>query len=340
MKAYSEIMGRPEIKEGVISVYEVFETSADVDVTTGNIDFVGDVIIKGNINDGMKVKSGGNVLLLGSITGGEIEAAGDVTVYKNVIGSSIKGGCGDFIRYNIIDVMDNIKHIIGAILSAAVKLKDTGKVPDIYKDGQIIKLLIDTKYGSISGYLLEMKKLLSKNMDYMDSGTIQAGAGLIKYFSGNGPLLIENLSELNLFIERIENRIDVLERQLKQPSSITAPYVQNSMLSTSGNIKITGKGCFTSDLSCRGDIVFESYGSVLRGGMADARGSVSIYELGSAGGALTTVSAGKDSRITCELAHMNVVIRVGEMSQKIGEPVKKLKAYIHMGELMVEKSKI
>lgn len=337
---YSEKVGRPEINKNVISVYEVYEVQFDVNVSTGNIEFAGDIIVKGNVTDGMKVKSGGNITIMGGITGADISAGGNIRINQNIIGSQVKAGCADTVKLNIIEYFEGFKKGFMEILSAVEALKETGKVPKTYKDGQIIKLLTDTKFRNICQNVLKFRDLLSSNRNLLDDGTIRLGAKIIRYFTGNGPLLIDNCMNLKVLSESLSSEISSLEGQLQQPSHIYANYVQNSSLTTSGNIVILGKGCYNSNLNCRGDVTFERPGSVMRGGLINAGGNVKIYELGSPGGAITSVSAGKDCTITCETAHMSSVLKVGSMSSSLEESSKKLKAYLYKGEIMIEKSKL
>lgn len=340
LNAYSEILGRPELRGDIASVHEVYEVHSDVTVATGNIEFIGDVIIKGSIAEGMKVKAGNSVVVYGSVSNGEIVAGGDVTVYKNIISSKVRAGCSDFIRYSIIDLFEIIEKELSGIFSAVGTLKETGKVPKTYKDGQIIKLLVDTKFNHLTSKINELRDVLTDHKDCVDMGTIKVGATMIKYFTGKGPTLIDNYFTLKNFTEMLVKQVEELKGQLREPANICASYVQSSELTTSGDIRIEGKGCYTSELFCKGNIIVEKRGSVTRGGSINAGGEIRIYELGSAGGALTTVSAGKESSIYCEIAHVNSVIKIGELSNKLEVSYKKLRAYRYKGELLIEKSKM
>lgn len=338
LKVYAKTQGRPDIKGWVVSVNEVYEIKTDVDVSTGNIEFVGDVVIKGNIKEGMKVRAGNDVILFGNITGGEIIAGGNVVVKSNIIGSTIKAGYNDFMNTNIVESLEKISKILDEIFFAAEMLKNTGKVTNIYRDGQIIKLLIDTKFPAINKHITQLQEILLNNRDIIDMDTMQMGAKLIKYYTGKGPLLIGNHNTLKEHSESIKNHIEILNSIIKEPSNIMVSYAQNSYLSTSGNIIVNGKGCYTSVLTCKGDVIFEGKIGVLRGGSIDAAGDVYVNELGSPGGAMTTVGVGKDSTITAEIAHLNSVLRVGSLSTKLENSVRNLKAYLYKGELMTEKS--
>lgn len=63
----------------------------DVDVSVGNINFLGDVVVKGNVNEGYIVRSDKSVTVKGSVIGATIEAAGDVLIMQGSVSSTIKG---------------------------------------------------------------------------------------------------------------------------------------------------------------------------------------------------------------------------------------------------------
>ncbi len=74
---------------GCFQVEECVTIKTDLDISVGNINFLGDVHIKGNIMEGFRVNAGKNVRVDGSVFGGEIIAGGDVTVVGGVINSKI-----------------------------------------------------------------------------------------------------------------------------------------------------------------------------------------------------------------------------------------------------------
>ena len=63
-------------KVHMIKIEPIFKVPKDVDFSTGNIDFVGDVMVEGSVRDGFKVESGGNVEIKGTVEGAEINSKG------------------------------------------------------------------------------------------------------------------------------------------------------------------------------------------------------------------------------------------------------------------------
>jgi len=71
-----------------LNVFPVFEVNGDVDYNIGNIDFVGTVVIRGNILTGFRVKASGDIRVTGGIEGAEVESEGSIEISGGIIGSN------------------------------------------------------------------------------------------------------------------------------------------------------------------------------------------------------------------------------------------------------------
>jgi len=67
------IEGQLHIVRQRLNVIPTIEVVEDVDYSTGNIDFVGNVIVHGSVQPGFSIKAGGNVEIWGSVNGGMVE---------------------------------------------------------------------------------------------------------------------------------------------------------------------------------------------------------------------------------------------------------------------------
>ncbi|WP_025688974.1 DUF342 domain-containing protein [Paenibacillus zanthoxyli] len=72
--------------KGKINVFPVYEVQGDVDYNTGNIDFVGTVVIRGNVLSGFTVKSEGDIRISGGVEGAELTAKGSIEISGGIIG--------------------------------------------------------------------------------------------------------------------------------------------------------------------------------------------------------------------------------------------------------------
>ncbi|MCR2042744.1 DUF342 domain-containing protein [Anaerosalibacter massiliensis] len=77
--------GQVKLVDNKLNVLEVLEVSS-VDNSTGNIDFNGSIIVKGNVINGFKVKADGDIEILGVVEGADIECTGDISVRQGIQG--------------------------------------------------------------------------------------------------------------------------------------------------------------------------------------------------------------------------------------------------------------
>ncbi len=79
--------GQVILKENKLSVMSLYEVNGDVDFSTGNIDFVGTVVIRGDIKDGFKVYTGEDLIVNGVVEAAELKCGGKLTIAGGVSGS-------------------------------------------------------------------------------------------------------------------------------------------------------------------------------------------------------------------------------------------------------------
>ena len=86
----------------VFEVRPLLEIDGNVDYSTGNIKYLGDVHIRGDVCSGFKVSARGSVTIDGVVEASSVEAGGDVVVVKGVQGNeqaSIRSQGSIFVKY-------------------------------------------------------------------------------------------------------------------------------------------------------------------------------------------------------------------------------------------------
>lgn len=83
---YSEVTGHATLLNDKVFVSDVYEVPADVDNSTGDIDYSGNVHVKGNVKGGFTVRAKGNVIVDGVVEDADIEAEGQIIVKRGIHG--------------------------------------------------------------------------------------------------------------------------------------------------------------------------------------------------------------------------------------------------------------
>ena len=89
LRFYAEIDGQVTFRNNEVKVEPVYEAEA-VDATTGNVRFIGSVIIKTIVEDGYVIESSGDVKIAGSVGAANIVSESDITIAGGVLGG---GNC-------------------------------------------------------------------------------------------------------------------------------------------------------------------------------------------------------------------------------------------------------
>jgi hypothetical protein len=129
------IDGQVSYIDGKVNVFANYEVHADVDTAVGNIYFIGNVTVRGNILSGFTVEAGGNVEVWGVVEGATIKAGGDIILRRGMqgIGKGVLISGGDiiakYIEHSNIEAKHDIKSeaIMHSNIKCGNRLELTGK---------------------------------------------------------------------------------------------------------------------------------------------------------------------------------------------------------------------
>lgn len=102
LRLFAAADGCPMVTGKQLKVLAVYEVKGDVDFSTGNVYFMGSVIVRGNVKSGFKVAASGNVEVFQGVEDARIEADGKVLVKRGISGQGkafIKAGEDVFAKF-------------------------------------------------------------------------------------------------------------------------------------------------------------------------------------------------------------------------------------------------
>ncbi|WP_026701082.1 DUF342 domain-containing protein [Salibacterium aidingense] len=92
---YAVESGQVSVQKKTIHVYPLYEVNGDIDLKTGNIDFTGNITVRGNVPSGFELKSKGDIRVFGTVEAAFLEAQGSIYISAGVTAQqkgSIKAG--------------------------------------------------------------------------------------------------------------------------------------------------------------------------------------------------------------------------------------------------------
>jgi uncharacterized protein len=187
-------VGMPRLIENGMEVDEVYQLN-NVDISTGNIKFEGCVIIKGDVNEGMKVIASGDVTIGGFVESAIIESGGDITVSGGIIGKK-----QDVENTAVVDcVMTARLTAKGKLYAKYCQYSDITCGGDIMIENQLMHCMINTD-GKV--WVGNLEKANGKLIGGFVSAGQSVSAGIVGATAGSHTIVRFN-KIVQLFKEQI-----------------------------------------------------------------------------------------------------------------------------------------
>ena len=194
----AEIAGQLMIVNNKVNVLPIIEIKEDVDVSTGNIEFIGNVTVRGSVMPGFSVKADGNVEIFGSVSGGTVEG-------KNVV---IKMGIQGMHR-GYVKAKENVvaKFIENATVHAGVEIL----VSDVVMHSRITagkKVQVEGRRGLIvGGNIMAGEEIRAKVVGTQMSTSTELEVGV-------NPTIREEYQHIRREIKKVEVNLEQTQKAL------------------------------------------------------------------------------------------------------------------------------
>jgi len=85
---HAAVAGRIQAKDGTVTVDDVYQVRGDVGLETGHIQHKGAVVIQGDVKEGARIETDGDVLIKGLVEPADIVCGGNLTVGGGIVGDA------------------------------------------------------------------------------------------------------------------------------------------------------------------------------------------------------------------------------------------------------------
>src|SRR5574344_923583 len=188
-----------------ITVQPIFEVKG-VDIKTGNINFLGTVVCRGNVEDGFDIKASGNIEIYGTVGKCKLESDGDIIITQGVMGRdegeiiTRKSVWARFIQNTKVEAGEYVvvnDNIMNSNVTAMKKIVLQGKRAQI-----------------IGGHLFATEEITAKNIGSNGGGTetiLEVGFDpkakhRLEDLQSMQANLVKELEEIDLNISTLENQ--------------------------------------------------------------------------------------------------------------------------------------
>ena len=193
----AKIDGQADYVKGQVSVLDVFTIKGNVDYNTGNIDFIGNVTVSGDVIAGFFVRAKGNIVIGGMVDGGTVEAKGNITVKNGINGqSSGKVTCDGDLR---------CKFLQNANVDAGQNLETTSCVNSVVQVG------VNAKFMGSQGFIMGSQVVAGESVEVYNIGSRTSTMKNVVEV-GTNPHIVARVAEIPGEIDQLKHNIEGLNR--------------------------------------------------------------------------------------------------------------------------------
>ncbi|MDI9458192.1 MAG: FapA family protein [Bacillota bacterium] len=335
--AVAEVTGRPILRRGVLQVNPQLVIGQNVDLSTGNVEFRGDVAVLGDVQESLTVKAGGSVDVRGSVFHADIVAEEDVIISDKLIGGSVVAGTDQPGLTKAVRLLKLLDRELEQLLAAFRQLKAHPRLSvadlSVRGDGYLIKLILEARFSHIPKKFAVLDALLAGEAQSSEEELLTVINGVraaAKRFLGAAPLEFKRIEEVAR--EKIHLRAygAELEQALDSAADIYVYYCQNAKLEATGNITITGPLAYDCEVVA-GDTL--RVAGNCRSGFYAATTAILAKTVGATGMGKTELCVGDKGVIGADKFCPGVRLRIGSVQTVIEQECLTTLFYVQDGKL-------
>jgi uncharacterized protein (DUF342 family) len=289
----STSVGRPVVRGGLLEVIPCHVINQDVHFTDGGLRFLGDVVIHGTVHEGVQIFAGGNIMIEGYAYHSTIEAQGSIYVTKQVVGGQIKAGASQVCFITATRLLEEILQTWNSVIYAIEQLEQIQafKRQDLSINGfgQLLKLLMETKFKPLPSLVKHFIKHYEEHEAQLKSSVYKTCISLEKSILGFGPLQFKSKDDIKRESTRWKESLEHLTDFIRTKEEAVIGSAFNARIEASGNVLVKEWGVENCSIVAGGSLFAVGNPGVIRGGAVVANDKVKANEVGTPGGAKTTV---------------------------------------------------
>lgn len=210
---YSQVTGHASLVNGKVFVSDVYEVPADVDNATGDINYNGNVSIKGNVKSGFTVKAKGDIIIEGVVEGAFLEAGGQIIVKRGIHG--MNKGKVEAKENIIVKFIENATVVSGGFIEAGSILHSQISAAS--------EVRVNGKKGFVTGGVIRAGNIVEAQIIGSDMGTItRIEVGVDPEVKERYNLLQKQIVDIGKEIEKMKPILVNYSERVAQKKAVTS----------------------------------------------------------------------------------------------------------------------
>ena len=269
---YADVSGHASLAKDQVFVSDTYEVPADVSASTGDIDYNGNVEVKGNVVSGYRVKATGDIIVHGVVEGASLEAGGQIIIKRGVQGmgkGSLKAA-GDIVSKFLenCEVRSEASITTDAIMHSKVQAGE--------------KIIVSGKRGLINGGEVRA----GKTIEAKNAGSPMGTSTVLEV--GVDPLKLERYREIEKEISKNEENL----KKMDQVITLLEGKIKQGVELPEDKLKLLESARTNSEATTKyQEKIMDEYEEIMESIDAQKRGNIIVQDTAYPGVKLTVCSA-------------------------------------------------
>ncbi len=311
--------GRVIVTPKLLDVANTLTIDNSLSVADGHVQFEGDIVIRGNVNESVEITAGGQVFVTGFVSQATIIADGGVIVSGGIFQSTITAGTRLTVLNELKQMLIGLQDEFSQFVLAAEQLHDAlGIRATLFGAGKIAATLLQEKFTHILRWprmVLDWKQANGAIV----SGTWTNWLDQIAFeLSQNKLLAARDIFAWKFLLKEIESTLGEIPGQEEIEVNVQVKNAQRSTVESSGRIICVGQGFYQCKLKAHRDIEAVGAPGVILGCEVTCGNHVTAREIGSQAESTTVVHIqSKEGQVKANCIHPGTLLTVGPWSHKV-----------------------
>lgn len=299
LQAVAVRTGRPTLVNGALTILPMKLIDADVTGSGGTLSFDGDVVIRGNVLDGSKVRASGSMVIQGAVSGAHLVAGGDVIVHRGITRSEVYAGGEGAAFARIHRQLDRVMREFSPLLRKMLQAR-TGSDPLVSVTQDAAEFRFERLRAALSGLFDATESQWEQQILGPLEHAVRRLQRILDRTAVSQTVNVKDLADLYKSLLSWHGRMN---GALTGARTILAPHVHNSRLVACGDIVITESGCCQSRLVATHDVLLQGDRGFLRASQVTVGGRVEAAEIGTYAGSPTAIEGAAETEVHAHTVH-------------------------------------
>lgn len=303
----------------LLDVAEEFEIDGSLSAVDGHVEFDGDVLIRGDVNEGVQIVAGGQVVVAGSVQGAMISGEAGIIISGSAFQAHLCAGTRIRSLRELADLLRQLIDDLDAFQRAVQQLNQALSHRSAKVDlGRVTAALLTDKFAHVPTWRPRLYEWVNMHHSVIGAAWREWIEQLADNFQLERMQAVTDVKEWLALKQRITAKFDAIPDEAEQDVDLQVKGAQNTKLECTGNVIVTGQGLYQCQIQAGNTVRALGVPGALTSCDITAGRSVEAREIGSpAETEIRITITSSEGYVKAGLIHAGASLSIGAFHHRV-----------------------